>query len=533
MKHFFLSLFLMFAFVSLTAQEGNKDEGDYEAQWMDVPQSEIEGFILEQFTEAGEAFDQKEYEQALKALQVVQEVVPDDPVVIANVAGCLIELQRYEDAETLLKKAQKLEPTATYIYNNKGVMYSKQGKYSLAMAQYQKAIQIDPKNYSAYNNMANAALSEDKLDLAAKYMTMALKREKKSATLLNNAGAIAMRRDAYDDAERYFQKAIKKFPKYYKSYLSMSDLEGRRENPDQAIKYIDKAMNLAPGRAENYAARGVMYLRQDRFAKAKVDLEKALSIQRNNNYARLYYGITLGKLGEYEKARQAIETVANDDDFSDAAKLELANLHKDAEKYDAALAVIENYLLAKPKNAEAWRLKGLILSKMGKDRDAQIAYSRATKLNGGDAVSYINQAVPYYNKQDFAGVLKIVQQAENNKVVDLKLAEMKVVSLINLKRENDIPKAIKAAERAGANASQVATYWGQFHMTIKGDFNSAVPYFSDAIKKDPRNGMAYYYRAFCYANLGDRQKAKADAAKGKQVGDASAKSSCQNLLDQL
>jgi tetratricopeptide (TPR) repeat protein len=381
--------------------------------------------------------------------------------------------------------------------------------------------------------MASAALRVDDLDNAAKYITMALKREKQSVTLLDNAGKIAMQREQYDEAERYLKKAVKKAPKFFRPYLSLADLERLRENYTKAFDYIDQAMELEPDRAEPFASSGMLHLRMEQYEKAKKDLEKAISLQRNNNYARLYLGRTYGKLGEIPKAEEALKLVLKDDDYRDAAQIELAQLYNDAGQYPKALSSIDTYLKIKPKNAEGWRLKGLILSNMGNEREAQRAYTQATSLDSGDAVSYINQAVMFFNKQDFNGVLRVAQQAENNKIKDPKISNMKVVALINLQKASDIPKAIKEAEKAGVAPSTIAQFNGQYQMTVEGDYEAAIAFFDEAIKKDGKNGLAYYYRAFCYANLGDIAKAKADASTGKRVGDEQAKASCQNLLDQL
>ena len=50
------------------------------------------------------------------------------------------------------------------------------------------------------------------------------------------------------------------------------------------------------------------------------------------------------------------------------------------------------------------------------------------------------------------------------------------------------------------------------------NYKQAIKDLTTAIKLDPQNANAYYFRGACYTEIGDKTRAEMDFAKAKQLG---------------
>lgn len=264
--------------------------------------------------------------------------------VFLNAAIELINQDKGLDAVKYLEVAKKLDP-------------QKPRAYMLLVSVYERA-KDEAKAKAALEEAAKVAPNDPQVKLH-----LALYRE--------NEGKL-------DEAEKLLKEALKLNPKYAEAYkeLGFVYFERGKKAEEEASK-IKKGKKKAK-KAKEEEAKGYYRKAAEYFAKA-VELDSSLA------EAWVNLGISYIKLEEFDKAAEALKryTQLKGDDYQGWFLLAGALLEgKDKAQHEEALKAIEKAIALKPNSAEAWNLKGAILKKLGKKREALKAFKKALELEG-------------------------------------------------------------------------------------------------------------------------------------------------------
>jgi tetratricopeptide (TPR) repeat protein len=135
-------------------------------------------------------------------------------------------------------------------------------------------------------------------------------------------------------------------------------------NPKEAYRLLEEAIQQEPANAEYYYARGMLNNSKEKYAKALLDYDKAISLKPKFNLFGLYLnrGATYLTLKELDKALG---------DFTKATELD-------------------------PKNASAFHSVGLIHYENGDYEEAITAFLKSTDLNPNNGATFYNLGMAYY-----------------------------------------------------------------------------------------------------------------------------------------
>ena len=93
---------------------------------------------------------------ALRLIDEVIALVPDDGVAHSNRGNILKELHRHEEALDSFNKAIELLPAYAEAYSNKGNVLQELQRYEEALDWYDRALALQPEYAEAYSNKGNA-----------------------------------------------------------------------------------------------------------------------------------------------------------------------------------------------------------------------------------------------------------------------------------------------------------------------------------------------------------------------------------------
>jgi tetratricopeptide (TPR) repeat protein/S1-C subfamily serine protease len=255
-------------------------------------------------------YDQQEYELALADYNKAIELNPNHANAYNNRGGVYQDQQKYELALADYSKAIELNRNDAMAYYNRGVVYYDQQKYELALADYNKAIELNPNDASAYTNRGNLYYDQQKYELALADYNKAIKLNRNHANAYYNRGNLYFNQQKYELALADFTKAIKLNPNDAKAYNNRGLLYFAQQKYELALADFNKAIEINPNHANAYYNRGVLYFAQQKYDLALADFSKAIELNRNFANAYLGRGLLYAILGQTKKAKIDLEQAA-------------------------------------------------------------------------------------------------------------------------------------------------------------------------------------------------------------------------------
>jgi serine/threonine protein kinase/tetratricopeptide (TPR) repeat protein len=261
------------------------------------------------------------------------------------------ELGQFDSAEEDFAAAEKgkdLPESALYgLYINRGVMRIRQGKKEEAIADLCRATELRKEQYQGYLNLAHAFV--EKKDL--------------------------------DEAIRQLDVAVTKAPELAPLYRTRAQVHLLREDAKAALADLDKAVALEAskpslGLAEDHLERGRILHRRKEYAAAVKAYDAAVAVQPR--YARAH--------------RLRAE-----------ALLELNCLPEALRSLDACLK-------DGPPDADAFRARAAVRTRLGQYPGAQTDYTRALEL-APDAATYVARGWTYLVAEAYALAVKDFDEA--------------------------------------------------------------------------------------------------------------------------
>ncbi len=173
-----------------------------------------------------------------------------------------------------------LIPGDTGSYFNMGMAYYLDGDTPRSIASYKKALELSPDHTDALNNLATVYANMQKYKEAEELFEKVLKINPNHASAKNNLIQLykIQRKDsevAKLDADYLKQRHIQLTKEYYE-----------KGEIDKAILEIKKALVIDPADIQSLRNLGSFYMLQKRYKEAKIEFNKVLERDPNDNYAK-------------------------------------------------------------------------------------------------------------------------------------------------------------------------------------------------------------------------------------------------------
>ncbi|MGZ3417574.1 MAG: tetratricopeptide repeat protein [Polyangiales bacterium] len=446
-----------------------------------------------------------------------------------------------ESFERAIKEA-KGTPTAGPQYGM-GEYFMANGQFPQAIAAFQQASQAAPDMTIAKIGIARALLKQEK-GSDAKAVLMPLK----DPTLAGEIGfwlgqaEEKISPDKPNDSMKIYENAIKAQPQEVKPYIALANLQAKTGRAEDADATIAQASKTVPPSERLHLGIGELRFRQERYKEALEHFDKALELQPSNLEAMFSKAKTLLRMGDktkWEEGKKVLDQVSEKDSKYPGLSLEYGLYYQKTDKIEEALGKYKEALQAAPNDVDIQlqiaraqveaRMKDAedrlreILGKCGTSPSPDICTTEAKHFLGrailnrnaaAEAKPWLEQAVAkgdnnaqyhlYYgwallDSGDLIGADKeIMRTLELDKSLGFAYWLRAEVEL----RSGKNPEAIQSAKQALAITPSLY----QAHATIGQAFYSmgneepAVAEFSLAIKGDPKNPKAIYWR-YAIANI--------------------------------
>jgi tetratricopeptide (TPR) repeat protein len=200
-------------------------------------------------------------------------------------------------------------------------------------------------------------------------------------------------------------------------------------NVDEAIKYFNNALSLNPRFDDALCSLGLAYSMKGNFDEAIKNYQACLKVNPNYTEAHNFLGTVYEQKGLLDKAEQEFRIAIADANYrsKELAYYNLAGLYVEKNKLDEALVYAENAIEIKNNYPMGYNLKGMILEKLSRYKEAIESYEKALVYIAKDKdvdISY-NLAVAYFKNNElskaravFMSIYPRVMDIEMKKKID-------------------------------------------------------------------------------------------------------------------
>ena len=239
---------------------------------------------------------------AVSALQMAAEILPDDCETHSNLGNALRELGRLDEAEVSCRRALEIKPDFADAHNNLGIILQRSGRLDEAQSCYLKAAEINPNYAEALVNLGNNYLDQGRLDEAMDSYYRALKINPDYAEAYYDLGITLQRLGRLNESEAMYRRALQINPNYIKAHNNLGLTLHDSGRPSEAEISFLNALQINPGYVEAHNNLGNALMSMNRLDEAEASFRRAIEANPSLADTHSNLGSLLMDLGRMDEA---------------------------------------------------------------------------------------------------------------------------------------------------------------------------------------------------------------------------------------
>ncbi|MGP1429251.1 MAG: tetratricopeptide repeat protein [Fusobacterium sp.] len=352
----------------------------YEVKILPVEQLDIER--VEKLIRAYIA--DKNYENALEVLRVVEDREKDNPLINSEFGYCLGELKQFDEAAKYYLKAKNQGREDAWIYSQLGWSYRNAEKYKEALEAYLKAQQLGDK--VAWTNaeigMCYKELGNYEEALRYSLMLENFEEFKNDIFVLSNIAHLYEEKQEYNNQLKYFEKIEKIVVGDYQFYLDHAYCLILLGRYTEAIAKVEKALELHED-IYPISQLAFCYRNLEEWEKALRYYLKAKSFGRDDAWINIEFGLCYKELIDFEKSLEHYLRAYEDERYKDNSflLLEISKIYNILDNYTEAFKFLTRVFEIGEKNRELYLEMGKCLTGLVRYEEAIENFLKARKLS--------------------------------------------------------------------------------------------------------------------------------------------------------
>ncbi len=315
---------------------------------------------------------------------------------------------------------------------DKGNELLRQGQLVEARQLFQKAVEIDPQCYQGFNNIGLTYYRAGDLDKAGDAYMKALAVEPAFGASLTNLGTVRHQQKRLQEATNLYRLALRiSEGKDYEIHYNLANVLRDRKDFEMAKKHYLESIKLKPNFPPSHNGLGATYICLRDLKEAEQEIHTAIKLKPN--YSLAYYHLALieqarkNYLAAITNFKQSLKFEDREDYKRDTqekvARLEAlikeqkaaeaggppllatttsGNENETKKSLGSALKKFQNLLSTGSDDPVIWNNYGLLLLRLGSNKEAVTALEKATKLDDGDLYqAHYNLAQAYKALSDY------------------------------------------------------------------------------------------------------------------------------------
>ena len=463
------------------------ENGDFDASIAEFRRTiELDPKYTRAYANLGSALNKSgQLAEAVKVFEKAVALEPKSPVAHMNLGVALRAKGDTSGALRELRFVAQREPDDASVRFTLGQILQQSGNTAGAIDAFENVVRLDPEFREAYYALGSA-LKKQAVSLPKPRPPAA-----GAATDLYKQGEQAAAQGNLDEAERLLNGALKQDESHAYAQNLLGFVLGQRGDLMSALVHLEKAVALRPDVADMHYNLGVALWYSGTKDRAISELRESVKLDPSSGPSASFLGVALREAGQLDEARRFVQrAIALQPSFA-AAYVDLGLVYLDkgeidralgqfetglnfpsgagpAPDWNSAITALQKSLAAKPDNAEAHNLVGLILGRTGADSSTVVGEFRAAvRIRPDFAEAHNNIGLVLAQSNDGEGAIKEFREALN--IQPDYVDALTNLGAILVSTSTDTAEAVRVLERAVALAPT----------SMKAQFNLAEAYGAD------------------------------------------------------
>ena len=330
----------------------------------------------------------KNYEEALEVLRVVEDREKNNPLINSEFGYCLVELKQFDEAIKYYLKAKNQGREDAWIYSQLGWAYRNAEKYKEALEAYLKAQQLGDKVAWINAEIGMCYKELGNYDEALKYYLIIINSGEldndiyKKTWVLLEIGNIYKNTNKFEEAVECFRIVEKIVVGDYQFYLDHAYCLILLGRYTEAIAKIEKALELHED-IYPISQLAFCYRNLEEWEKALQYYLKAKSFGRDDAWINIEFGLCYKELIDFEKSLEHYLRAYEDEryKYNTFLLLEIARIYNIFDNYTEAFKFLTKVFEIGEKNRELYLEMGKCLTGLVRYEEAIENFLKARKLS--------------------------------------------------------------------------------------------------------------------------------------------------------
>ncbi|MFN2340238.1 MAG: tetratricopeptide repeat protein [Halanaerobium sp.] len=275
--------------------------------------------VAELFLNKNNQFDSADFKEALKYLQIAEELGLSSDVFKRDLAYAYLENQELEKAEELYLEIIEKD-AADYL--NLAKIKEKQDDLNQAVEYYESALELNGSQSSLYLNLGNLYQELNNYNSAVAVFNQGIKHKKDFAPYYIGLGESHIALENYDEAQTALERAIEINSNSYSGYYLLAKVAKEKGNLNEALNFYSQSLKYNPDYVEAYLAEGRIHLEREEYYRAISRF--SLAVEKNPDYpeSRYYLASAYYQADMLEAARAELRKALHiNDNYQQAREL--------------------------------------------------------------------------------------------------------------------------------------------------------------------------------------------------------------------
>ncbi len=242
-----------------------------------------------------------------KILEKLQEIAPNNPDVIAQLAVFQAKQKKFAQAHKYAQQLEELLPEQNYSQLLHGDIYVAENRIEDALSAYQAAYEKKP-NEKLLLLITDMLVKQQKTDDAIKMLEKARKNNQSQVVDLKLA-ILYQQQERLSDAELLYQAMLKDHPENPVVLNNLAWIFYKQNRSDEGLKLIEKAVKLVPESSSIQDTYGMILLQKGVIKDSIRAFEKAHNLSPDNHTTAYHLAKAYAQGGEKGKALKILEKI--------------------------------------------------------------------------------------------------------------------------------------------------------------------------------------------------------------------------------